>query len=358
MGQKATVKIGFTKIKTHQVTWNVGDKDIVQPKWANKWTSKEIKLYLTAGDEIGTTTVTVTNKFNNEKVKITVIVEPNVQIKVRNKMGATYAEYGYDGEVEKLFKITDVTQDLTYYSYKNKYTAEIYVTGQKIFDEDGTNKNSSVEFHWKLYKNGRVVESDNRYTSSIRVGEFFADEKIYIFDLTDGVYELEFTYEIKVDGYDRLKNYIEKYGKPNSSGHLAISTELGTASDYQYVEIAYNASSKELEFFYYRDEATYDSVTSVFMVWNGNFSSSAYIGVDQEMQVLNYNTVVKGTSWFTVPNFTKDSNMKFQAEYTDFFEQDTVYNTLRASVNLGIASWNVLLLETGISMEDIGFASY
>lgn len=155
-----------------------------------------------------------------------------------------------------------------------------------------------------------------------------------------------------------MKNYIKKYGTPNSSGNLAISTELGTSTDYQYVEIAYNATSNELEFFYYRDEDTYDSVTSVFMVWNGNFSSSAYVGVDQEMQVLNYNTVVKGTSWFTVPNFTKDSSMKFDATYTEFIKQETVYNTLRASVNLGVASWNVLLLETGISMEDIGFASY
>lgn len=357
MGEKATVKITFPKINSYQVTWNVGDKDIVQPKWANKWTKKDINLYLTAGDEIGTTTVTITNKFNKEKVKITVIVEPDVKITVKNKLPNTFAEYNYSDEVETMYKITDVTYDLTYYSWKNSYTAHIFVDGEKLFDEDGNNNLGYVTIEWKLYKNGYVVDSGSRLSPKISTGEKFAKTELIIFDLTDGEYILEFTGEVNVNGYETVKKYIKKNGTPNASGYPSISTVLGTDTDYQYVEIAYNESSDQLEFFYYRDEETYDSVTSVLMTWDGKLSSPAYVAIDQEM-VYIYTTNIKGTASFTVPNFTKDSNVKFQAQYTSIFEEDTVYNTLRASLNLGVASWNLLLLEPGVSLQEMGFASY
>ena len=69
----------------------------------------------------------------------------------------------------------------------------IYVTGEKTYDSNGSSYSNSCKIGWKLYDSeGYVISDGTCYTTSLKTGEKFKNEKITIYDLIEkgGSYRL------------------------------------------------------------------------------------------------------------------------------------------------------------------------
>ena len=95
---------------------------------------------------------------------------------------------GYDGNVESIIRITDVT-----YVYEKDFTPQLQITfsGQKtVGDTSGYDIIS-----YKLYdSNGYLTDSGSVYLSNLSAGDKFKDNSIIVYDITPGEkYTLQFS---------------------------------------------------------------------------------------------------------------------------------------------------------------------
>ena len=183
-----SLPVTFTKSGT--VSYDISDSSVVSCIWSKSWSDNTTHLKISA-KEPGTTYVTVSNSYDDTKVKVKVTVESPLKI-VLPSLPQTLHEYDYKGRVESTFKITNITYEVKYYSYDDDYTVYLYFDGEKSYDENGPGQSSSCKIGWKLYNaNGSVVESGTCYSSNLAMGERFEGEKDIVFDLKEGTYTLK-----------------------------------------------------------------------------------------------------------------------------------------------------------------------
>lgn len=100
--------------------------------------------------------------------------------------------YSYSGDVEEMLMITDIR-----YSFEESWDDEVklnlYFSGTKTYDENGSWHSSMAKISWKLYDSvGYVVDSGTYYGPSVCTGESFADVGTTIYGLKPGkTYRLE-----------------------------------------------------------------------------------------------------------------------------------------------------------------------
>ena len=88
-----------------------------------------------------------------------------------------YKSFSGKETLEASVKITSIT-----YEIKDD-DLYIYFAGEKIYDSEGKNYSRSVKFGWKLYDSeGYVIDSGDFYSTGIKTGEKFRNEKISIYN--------------------------------------------------------------------------------------------------------------------------------------------------------------------------------
>lgn len=119
------------------------------------------------------------------------VKKQGVKILLQNTLPMTLNEYDYHDNIESSWSVTDFRYE-TKEHYDGTYTAELYFSGSKTYDEKGPGQGATCKISWQLYDlEGYVVDSDTCYSPSVRVGEKFRDAHDYIFDLKPGTYKLE-----------------------------------------------------------------------------------------------------------------------------------------------------------------------
>lgn len=179
-------KVTITYSVNGTVTYDIKDEDIVSCSWG-EFKKDKIKLTIEA-EEIGSTTVTVTNTYNNQKIKIKVNVVPAVKIKLPS-LPANLTNYRYNGKAKDIYKVTDIEYELDE-SY-GTYDLTLSFSGKRDYYYEGSNISSTIDIHYKLYKDGSVYESGYCYASAVAEGESFAGQEEHIFNLEPGTYVLK-----------------------------------------------------------------------------------------------------------------------------------------------------------------------
>lgn len=190
LSKNGSDNLTFTMTKEGSLTYDIADTSVVSCTWAKNWSGETIKLKIKALNP-GTTTVTVTNSYDDTEVKVKVTVESPLKI-ILPSVPKTLNEYNYKNTIETTFVVTDIRYETSYYQYGDNYTVYLYFDGKKTYDEDGPEQSSSCKIGWKLYSSsGAVVKSGACHTSGLAMGERFENEKTYISDLQEGTYTLK-----------------------------------------------------------------------------------------------------------------------------------------------------------------------
>lgn len=97
-------------------------------------------------------------------------------------------DYNWDDKIDNTVRITDVKYVFETGWISNSF--KITLTGERI---SGNQESAYCEFSYRVYDDaGYVVESGNIFTDSLRIGEKFNNETIYISDAKPGItYTLE-----------------------------------------------------------------------------------------------------------------------------------------------------------------------
>lgn len=194
--------VSFTLNAVGTLTFKIKDPSIVSCSWG-KWKNDKIKLYV-KGLKNGTTKITVKNSFNSEKVVIKVTVheptleeikaqkEASIKISVENELPSTVSNYRYNGSIEQTYMLQDISYNVSYSTVLNKFTVNLYFSGEKIYDYRGSSQSSYLKISWKLYKDDYVIDSGTVYTVDLAEGEKFKNEIATIYNLTEsGEYKLK-----------------------------------------------------------------------------------------------------------------------------------------------------------------------
>ncbi len=103
--------------------------------------------------------------------------------------------YGYSNKLYSTVNVTNIT-----YKFEcdndGKIELEIYFSGTKTYDYQGSGQSSTSKISWKLYgPDGSIIRSDTFYSPSLAVGESFSnksEDALYSWDNgTPGKYRLE-----------------------------------------------------------------------------------------------------------------------------------------------------------------------
>ena len=80
--------------KNCDVSYSVSNSGIISCSWDDDWYKggKETYLYVT-GERTGTTYITITNKYNNEKARIKVVVDTTVKVEGVNISSSSESLY-------------------------------------------------------------------------------------------------------------------------------------------------------------------------------------------------------------------------------------------------------------------------
>lgn len=187
-----TAKVNLTLKKDGTISYKVKNPDIVSCSWG-KWTKDTIPLTIRANSS-GSTTITISNTYNKEKIKINVTVqklEEDIKISLSSKTGR-YNNYFYSGTLEQTYELTGFHYDVKYYKYDSSYTVHLYFDGKKLYDYRGSGQSAAVKVGWKLYKDGSlVVASGTAYSTAIAEGESFVNASGTVLNLKKGNYELK-----------------------------------------------------------------------------------------------------------------------------------------------------------------------
>ncbi|MBQ2863242.1 MAG: hypothetical protein IJE84_03615 [Clostridia bacterium] len=93
-------------------------------------------------------------------------------IKLDATLPTTYHYYSYSGKISSSCQVTDVSFEVS------GDDLNIYFTGKKTYDSQGSGQSSSCMISWKLYdSNNNVVADGTCYTLSLATGEGFVKAK-------------------------------------------------------------------------------------------------------------------------------------------------------------------------------------
>ncbi len=183
IGSEGTSTVNITVSSSTIVFYDIADTNIVSCKWGT-WNNNTCPLYIT-GKKAGSTTITITNNINSNKIVINVQYQP-IHITLPTTP-LTLKNYSSSNSLQQTYKLTNIT-----YEVKGS-DIYLYFNGNKEYDYKGATQSSCLIISWKLYKKGTtiVVNSGNCYTSGVAMGESFENEEGYIWDLSNGEYELK-----------------------------------------------------------------------------------------------------------------------------------------------------------------------
>lgn len=165
-GGKSSVVTVSIKKDVYNIWFQVGNTNVVSCKWG-RWKRNTIPLTITAKNP-GTTTVTLTNTYSKEKIKITV--------KVRNPWDGVRVEIpgtiGEQDEPGNRMKITG------YKFYKEYASADWYTMdiNFKLVQYKRTGFRNWGEYFYCYDKNGNILKKCYLYANSLALGRSYRDD--------------------------------------------------------------------------------------------------------------------------------------------------------------------------------------
>ena len=127
--------------------------------------------------------------------------------------------YGYSGTLYSSVKVTGITYEFVYGD-----TLKIFFEGEKTYDHQGNSQSDSCKIGWKLYdEDDYVIESGTFYSDSIRVGEKFKNNEVYIPEVLVAARSMNM-------GAQVLKPYLAA-GSFTATGKVCIGTVQGDLHD-------------------------------------------------------------------------------------------------------------------------------
>ena len=107
----------------------------------------------------------------------------------------TVSYYGYSNKLYSTTKLTKITYEFTIDENANAYKIEVFFSGEKTYDYQGSGQSDSCKIGYKLYApDGSVMKTGTFYSPSLKDGETFSNKKetIYLDDGSPvGKYKLE-----------------------------------------------------------------------------------------------------------------------------------------------------------------------
>ena len=154
------------KKDVNNIWFKVGNTNVVSCKWG-KWKRNTIPLTITAKNP-GTTTVTLTNTYSKEKIKITVKVR-NPWDGVRVEIPGTIGEQDTPGNRMKIIE---------YKFYKEYASADWYTMdiNFKLVQYKRTGRRNWGEYFYCYDKNGNILKKCYLYANSLTVGRSYRDD--------------------------------------------------------------------------------------------------------------------------------------------------------------------------------------
>jgi hypothetical protein len=201
-----TKEVTGVSLNKSSATLSIGDDDLALTATITPSNATNKNLTWTSSN----TKVATVSKYG----KVTPVSAGNAVITVTTEDGQYTAECSITVTSPVTITMPSVPQDFTNYtsstaktikqkytlsnvyyevkaSYDGTYTVYLYFDGQKTYDYRGSGNSSTVSIGWKLYKDGIVVDSGTAYSQSIAEGEKFAGAKDYVWNLSEGEYELK-----------------------------------------------------------------------------------------------------------------------------------------------------------------------
>lgn len=191
-GETSKKAVTVTFKEDGSVCWEiVKGSDLISCKWAKEWKNDTTKLYITpTGNDYGSAKVKVySDEHPDRYVYINVTVKSPYSLTVLNDLPCCVSNYEtrdyYDkGEQKSTVKINKVNWELKYgdsilitidfQAYSSYYDEGYYYITYRVLDEDGY-----------------VVEFDRVMSERMYVGDK-SREEIYLWDLPEGNYTIEF----------------------------------------------------------------------------------------------------------------------------------------------------------------------
>ena len=165
-GGKSSVVTVSIKKDVNNIWFQVGNTNVVSCKWG-KWKRNTIPLTITAKNP-GTTTVTLTNTYSKEKIKITVKVR-NPWDGVRVEIPGTIGEQDTPGNRMKI---------IGYKFYKEYASADWYTMdiNFKLVQYKRTGRRNWGEYFYCYDKNGNILKKCYLYASSLTLDRSYRDD--------------------------------------------------------------------------------------------------------------------------------------------------------------------------------------
>lgn len=321
-----SVKITFktTGSKTYTVHWEVEDKSIATCEWGKNWKNDKTTLYI-KGIKNGVTTVTVTNNFNKQKVRIKVTVAKPIKV---TSVSLPTSQRIKVGETTKL-------------------TATIYPTNAAgSSDIVWTSSNSSVA----TVKDGVVTgisEGDAYITASVGGKEDWCH--VYV--------EAKAESNTPVNNYQILKNYLLTKGYTNTKGNKVISAKYTSDSQIYQYGIVYDAASDKYSFVWTTQSINGKTKTSMSM----DIENPSNLILRPNYIYLYSNTVgFDATATISAATYDGEQNVYFTINSSvggvSASDKQTLANV---SLQTAFAMWDTLLYKNvGIDLQDLGFVNY
>ena len=121
-----------------------------------------------------------TDLIETDPVEITLVNDLQLNITLP-QVPVEISSFNYDGTESTRCRITDVSYNVDYWENGQAITTCVFVSGEKLFDEEGDTTSRYCQVGWKLYdESDMVVESGTLFTSDTKVGEGFLNDEIYL----------------------------------------------------------------------------------------------------------------------------------------------------------------------------------
>ena len=121
-----------------------------------------------------------TNIVETDPVEVTLVNELQLDISLP-QIPVEISYFNYGGTESTRCRITDISYNVDYWENSQAISTCIFVSGEKLFDEDGENTSKYCQVGWKLYdESDMVIDSGTLFTTDTKVGESFLNDEIYV----------------------------------------------------------------------------------------------------------------------------------------------------------------------------------
>ena len=325
---KGTITVTYKGSGT--ITYYIDNTDIIDCKWSEGFDGDNCKLYVTAL-KYGKAKIIITDnesdeiciiKVNSNKKSSIISVSTN-ELTITDE-GIITVTYKGNGDIRYDIDNDDIIK-CKWSEEWDGYSCELYVTALKY----------------------------GKATITITDGE---SDEICIIKVNSN------KRSSTVDNFNKLKNYIEDYGKLNSKGNRFIIRELED-DDYEYTfGIVYNIANDTLNFICLIERKYSNGIQTSLSFEIDPYSS--YSDIDAIVSYYSNNDldgIASANAILPIKKYDGQTNLNFvfSSDSDSYLTTDSVKRLLNSSLKLAFTSWNILILSTvGLTLNDIGFTSY